>query len=48
MMREHAVRRIPVVDQGQHAVGIVSLADLAIERDPESALGDISAAKPNT
>ncbi|MEU5891797.1 CBS domain-containing protein [Streptomyces sp. NPDC047461] len=48
VMREHAVRRIPVVDQGHHAVGIVSLADLAMERDPESALGDISAAKPNT
>jgi CBS-domain-containing membrane protein len=22
-MREHAARRIPVVDEGQHAVGIV-------------------------
>ncbi|MBL3664928.1 CBS domain-containing protein [Streptomyces sp. M2CJ-2] len=47
VMREHAVRRVPVVDDDQHAVGIVSLGDLAIERDPESALGDISAAKPN-
>ncbi|MFE2510180.1 CBS domain-containing protein [Streptomyces naganishii] len=46
LMREHSVRRVPVVDQG-HAVGIVSLGDLAIERDPGSALGDISAAKPN-
>lgn len=47
VMREHAVRRVPVVDDSRHAVGIVSLADLAIERDPESALGDISAARPN-
>jgi CBS domain-containing protein len=47
VMREHSVRRVPVVDEGQHAVGIVSLGDLAIERDPESALGDISAARPN-
>lgn len=47
VMREHSVRRVPVVDEGQHAVGIVSLGDLAIERDPDSALGDISAARPN-
>ncbi|MER6421757.1 CBS domain-containing protein [Streptomyces sp. NPDC001137] len=47
VMREHAVRRVPVVDEEQHAVGIVSIGDLAIERDSESALGDISAARPN-
>jgi CBS domain-containing protein len=47
VMREHSVRRVPVVDQGRHAVGVVSIGDLAIERDPRSALGDISAAKPN-
>ncbi|MGW0084684.1 CBS domain-containing protein [Streptomyces sp. NPDC003393] len=46
MMREHAVRRIPVIDQG-HPVGIISIGDLAIERDPRSALGGISAAEPN-
>ncbi|MEU7721948.1 CBS domain-containing protein [Streptomyces tibetensis] len=46
LMREHSVRRIPVVDHG-HPVGIVSLGDMAMERDPESALGDISAARPN-
>ncbi|MFF0534005.1 CBS domain-containing protein [Streptomyces coelicoflavus] len=46
LMREHAVRRVPVVDDG-HPVGIVSLGDLAMERDPESALGDISVARPN-
>jgi CBS domain-containing protein len=45
-MREHAVRRLPVVEGGR-AVGIVSLGDLAMERDPDSALGDISSAPPN-
>jgi hypothetical protein len=28
-------------------VGIVSIGDLALERDPHSALGKISAAPPN-
>ncbi|MET7617973.1 CBS domain-containing protein [Streptomyces sp. NPDC005408] len=46
LMREQAVRRLPVVESG-HPVGIVSLGDLAIERDPGSALGDISSAEPN-
>ncbi|GGZ86992.1 CBS domain-containing protein [Streptomyces echinoruber] len=46
LMREHAVRRVPVVDHGR-PVGIVSLGDLAMERDPDSALGGISAARPN-
>ncbi|MCI3150735.1 CBS domain-containing protein [Streptomyces sp. GB4-14] len=47
LMREHAVRRVPVVD-GEHPVGVLSLGDVALERDPESALGDISVARPNT
>ncbi|WP_405557555.1 CBS domain-containing protein [Streptomyces sp. NBC_01171] len=47
LMREHAVRRLPVVE-GDEAVGIIALGDLAIERDETSALGDISAAKPNS
>ncbi|NYI04135.1 CBS domain-containing protein [Allostreptomyces psammosilenae] len=46
LMRGKAVRRLPVVQNNQ-PVGIVSLGDLAIERDPDSALGDISAAKGN-
>jgi CBS domain-containing protein len=45
MMREKAIRRIPVMDDGC-PVGIVSIGDLAIERDRESALADISAAPP--
>lgn len=47
LMREHAVRRLPVVEDG-HPVGVVSLGDLAIEKDPGSALGDISSAASNT
>jgi CBS domain-containing protein len=43
LMRSSAVRRIPVVENGD-LVGIVSLGDLAIERDPDSCLGRISAA----
>jgi CBS domain-containing protein len=46
LMRSHAIRRVPVVEGGQ-AVGIVSLGDLAVERDPHSALGEISAAPPD-
>jgi CBS domain-containing protein len=45
LMRTHAIRRIPVISNGT-AVGIVSLGDLAQERDPQSALADISGAPP--
>ncbi|HKH05234.1 MAG TPA: CBS domain-containing protein [Acidimicrobiales bacterium] len=47
IMREKAVRRVPVVE-GDKPVGIVSIGDLAIERDARSALADISAAEGNT
>ncbi|HKG36531.1 MAG TPA: CBS domain-containing protein [Solirubrobacterales bacterium] len=46
-IREEDVRRLPVVDEGGTPVGIVSLGDLAVERDEDSALADISAASPN-
>ena len=46
LMRTHTVRRLPVVEEGK-AVGIVSLGDLAVERDPDSVLGEISAAPPD-
>ena len=46
LMRENALRRLPICDDGK-AVGIVSLGDLAVERDPRSALADISATPPN-
>lgn len=47
LIRGKAVRRLPVVQQGR-AVGIVSLGDLAVEKDEGSALADVSAAKGNT
>ncbi len=46
LMRKKAVRRLPVVDDGQ-VVGIVSLGDLAMHLDRRSALADISAAAAN-
>jgi len=45
-MRAGAVRRVPVLADGS-AVGIISLGDLAVERDKRSALADISAAAPS-
>lgn len=46
LMRQRAVRRMPVVEGGK-PVGIISIGDLALQKDPGSALGDISAAPPN-
>jgi CBS domain-containing protein len=46
LMREHAVRRLPVVEGGM-PVGMVSLGDLAEAQDPDSALADISRALPD-
>ncbi|MFI8950213.1 CBS domain-containing protein [Streptomyces sp. NPDC053750] len=46
LMREHAVRRLPVVEDGL-PVGMVSLGDLAEARAPGSALADISRAEPD-
>jgi len=45
LMREKAVRRIPVVDDGK-PVGILSLGDLAMRKDKDSVLSDISEAPP--
>lgn len=47
LMRDHALRRVPVVE-AERLVGIVTLGDLAVERDPQSALGTISAAPANS
>jgi CBS domain-containing protein len=46
MMREKAIRRLPVVE-GENLVGIVSLGDLAKHIDKGSCLGEISAAPAN-
>jgi CBS domain-containing protein len=46
VMRERALRRVPVIEDGK-PIGIVSLGDLAGERDPRSVLGEISTAPPN-
>jgi CBS domain-containing protein len=46
LMRERAVRRIPVVADGK-PIGIVSIGDLARAKDPNSLLAQISAAPPN-
>lgn len=46
VMRDKAIRRLPVVENGR-PVGIVSIGDLAIERDSSSALAEISAKPGN-
>lgn len=47
LMREQAVRRVLVVDE-QGLCGILSIGDLATEIDPDSVLGGISGAPPNS
>jgi CBS domain-containing protein len=46
LVREQEIRRIVVVQDGRPA-GIVSLGDLAIERDTGSALAEIASEPPN-
>jgi CBS domain-containing protein len=46
LMRERAIRRLPVVEGGS-PIGVVSIGDLAVERDEDSGLAEISAASPN-
>jgi CBS domain-containing protein len=43
VMREHAIRRVVVVDDDK-PVGVISIGDLARHRDPGSVLADISSA----
>lgn len=47
-LREAAVRRMPVVDEEDRPVGMISIGDLAMTDDSRSALADISAAPPNS
>jgi CBS domain-containing protein len=46
LMRRHDIRRLPVVESGR-PIGILSLGDLAVSREPGSLLADISAGQPN-
>lgn len=46
LMTEKAIRRIPVVENDV-PIGIVTIGDLAAQREPASALGMISQAAPN-
>ncbi|MFC7545741.1 CBS domain-containing protein [Plantactinospora sp. GCM10030261] len=46
LMRTYGVRRLPVIEEGR-LIGLVSLGDLAVEREPQSVLADISADEPN-
>lgn len=47
LMREKAIRRIPVAENGR-VVGMLTIGDIAVERDSLTALADISAAPPNS
>ncbi|MGW3622097.1 CBS domain-containing protein [Streptomyces sp. NPDC000880] len=47
LMRSRAVRRLPVVEDGR-PVGVVSIGDLAVSENPDSALAEISLANPNS
>ena len=47
LMRERNIRRVLFCDSDRKLVGIVSLGDLAMQLDPNSALSDISEAAPN-
>ncbi|MDX6760784.1 MULTISPECIES: CBS domain-containing protein [Streptomyces] len=44
-MRRHALRRLPVRNGSGELVGIVTLGDLEVERDPGSPLASIAAAE---
>jgi ATP-dependent Lon protease len=46
LMADKAIRRIPVVED-EVPIGILTIGDLAVQRDPRSALGEISRAAPN-
>ena len=47
LMEEKAVRRLPVVEDGK-PIGIVTLGDLSLVWDRDSALSQVSAAPPTT
>jgi CBS domain-containing protein len=40
LMSEHQIRRLPVVDEDENLVGIVSLGDLAVKEGRDARVGD--------
>ena len=40
LMSEHQIRRLPVVDEAEHLVGIVSIGDLAVKEGRDSRTGE--------
>ena len=44
LMRDNAIRRLPVVDGTGHVMGVVSIGDVALVRKGSAGLGDISGA----
>jgi CBS domain-containing protein len=48
LIRQKAIRRLPVVEDDGEVLGIISIGDIAVAKDRESALADVSAAPPNT
>jgi CBS domain-containing protein len=47
VIRQHALRRLPVVDDEGRLAGVATIGDFAVANDPTSALADVSAAPPN-
>ena len=47
VMRQHDIRRIPVVDTTGKPIGVTSLGDLSTSIEARDVLADISAAPPN-
>jgi CBS domain-containing protein len=48
LIRQKAIRRLPVVEDNGEVLGIISIGDIAVAKNRESALADVSAAPPNT
>ena len=47
LMRRHAVKRVPVIEEDDTPVGVLSMGDLALSLDEDSALADVTAARPD-
>jgi CBS domain-containing protein len=47
VMRQHDIRRLPVVDTTGRPIGVISLGDLSTSRKAGGVLADISTAPPN-